>query len=237
MRIWIAVVAACACGLILTTVVRTEEEAGANQAEKAKVSYAIGFMVGRDMTQQFTQWGADLDMEQIAAGFRDSLVGGQQALTDQEIQRLMQEFLMQLEARRMAGMKEVAERNHQTGTTFLAQNRAREGIVVTESGLQYKVERAGDGPRPKASDTVRVHYRGTLLNGTPFDSSYERDEPAVFRVGQVIQGWIEVLQLMPVGSKYTVYIPSHLAYGERGAPPSIGPNETLVFQIELLAIE
>lgn len=239
MRKWI--MATCLCGLILATVVRTEEAAsGTSDASKDKVSYAIGIMVGRNMMMEYAQWGADLDMEQIAAGFRDALVGDRQAVPDEEIQRLLTEFVMQLEAKQMAGMekmKEVAEKNRQTGATFLAQNRTREGIVVTGSGLQYRVDRVGEGPRPTATDQVEVHYRGTHLSGDVFDSSYDRGEPIVFPLGGVIQGWTEVLQLMPVGSKYTVYIPSDLAYGERGRAPTIGPNETLVFEIELLGIK
>ena len=131
---------------------------------------------------------------------------------------------------------DAANANREAGIRFLAENRGTAGVFATASGIQYRVERAGQGPRPRASDRVRVHYRGTLLDGTEFDSSYARNEPAVFGLDQVIAGWTEGLQLMPVGAKYRFWIPGALAYGQRGSPPTIPPNSTLVFDVELLDI-
>ena len=132
--------------------------------------------------------------------------------------------------------EEATERNIAEGQAYLAENGQREGVVITESGLQYEVLTQGDGPRPSATQQVSVNYRGTLIDGTEFDSSYERGEPATFPVNRVIGGWTEALQLMSVGSKYRLVIPSNLAYGERGSGPTIGPNATLIFEVELLAI-
>lgn len=136
-----------------------------------------------------------------------------------------------------AEQNEEAAENKAKGEAFLAENGAREGVDTTESGLQYEILEAGSGPKPSATDTVTVHYRGTLLDGTQFDSSYERGPPATFPLNRVISGWTEGLQLMPVGSTWKLYIPSELAYGDRGAPPSIGPGETLIFEVKLLDIE
>ena len=150
-------------------------------------------------------------------------------VTPQEAQAYMQTYFMQ------AATKE-AENNKAEGEKFLAENKTKSGVITTESGLQYQVVTEGKGAKPTADDKVKVHYTGTLLNGTKFDSSVDRGEPAEFGVGQVIKGWTEVLQLMPVGSKYIVWIPSELAYGERGAGADIRPNSTLKFEIELLEI-
>lgn len=140
------------------------------------------------------------------------------------------------EEKRAAQMKAGGDKARESGAKFLADNGKREGVTQTASGLQYEVLTKADGPKPAVTDTVSVHYRGTLLNGTEFDSSYKRGEPATFPLQGVIKGWTEALQLMPVGSKWKLFIPSELAYGERGAGSDIGPNETLVFEVELLGI-
>ena len=170
-------------------------------------------------------------VDDLIAGFIQAIKGDSAAMkmTPQEAQAYMQTYFMQ------AATKE-AENNKAEGEKFLAENKTKSGVITTESGLQYQVVTEGKGAKPTADDKVKVHYTGTLLNGTKFDSSVDRGEPAEFGVGQVIKGWTEVLQLMPVGSKYIVWIPSELAYGERGAGADIRPNSTLKFEIELLEI-
>jgi FKBP-type peptidyl-prolyl cis-trans isomerase FkpA/FKBP-type peptidyl-prolyl cis-trans isomerase FklB len=149
---------------------------------------------------------------------------------------VQQAFGQKLQAKREAEMQAAAQKNREEGEAFLAANKGKPGVETTASGLQYKVETAGNGPRPASTDTVKVHYTGTLLDGTKFDSSVDRGQPAQFALNAVIPGWTEALQLMPVGSKYTLWIPSDLAYGDRGTPGPIGPNATLKFEVELLEI-
>jgi FKBP-type peptidyl-prolyl cis-trans isomerase len=161
---------------------------------------------------------------------KDQLAGGDGLLTDEEAQSILTKATK--EAR-----ENMEANNKKEGEAFLATNKSKEGVVTLPSGLQYKVEKQGDGPKPLPTDTVECNYRGTLIDGKEFDSSYKRGRPATFPVGGVIKGWTEVLQLMPVGSKYKVFIPSELAYGPRGAGAVIGPNETLIFDIELLSIK
>jgi FKBP-type peptidyl-prolyl cis-trans isomerase FklB len=158
-------------------------------------------------------------------------------MTDEEMQQTMMAFQQQMQARQMEKMKTVADKNKADGATFLAENKAKEGVVTLESGLQYKVIENGQGKKPVATETVVCNYRGTTIDGKEFDSSYKRGEPASFPVGGVIKGWTEALQLMNVGAKWELYIPSDLAYGDRGAGGSIAPGSTLVFELELLGIE
>ena len=207
-------------------------EAGLETLEQ-RASYAIGQRVGRDLAES----GGDFDMEALFRGLRDAYAG-ESAMTDAEIERALQELnQMLMEAQEARAEAEAAE-NLAAGEAFLAENAEREGVVITESGLQYEVLEAGDGAQPTASDRVTVHYRGTLIDGTEFDSSYSRNQPATFPVTGVIQGWIEALQLMKVGAKWKLYIPAELAYGRNPRPGGpIGPNETLVFEVELLSIE
>lgn len=194
-------------------------------------SYAIGVLVGANNKQQLESApdGDKLSIEIMAAAFRTASLGEEQMLTQEEANNVVRMYFEN------AGNK-VAEENLEEGNAFLEQNKSREGIVTTDSGLQYEILTEGTGEKPNAQDQVRVHYHGTLIDGTVFDSSVDRGEPAVFGVGQVISGWTEALQLMPVGSKWKVYIPSDLGYGERGAGGDIGPNETLIFEVELLEI-
>lgn len=194
-------------------------------------SYAIGVLVGANNKQQLESApdGDKLSNEIMAAAFRTASLGEEQMLTQEEANNVVRMYFEN------AGNK-VAEENLEEGNAFLEQNKSREGIVTTDSGLQYEILTEGTGEKPNAQDQVRVHYHGTLIDGTVFDSSVDRGEPAVFGVGQVISGWTEALQLMPVGSKWKVYIPSDLGYGERGAGGDIGPNETLIFEVELLEI-
>ncbi len=199
---------------------------------KDKASYAIGMSMARGMKDQ----GVDIDPAILARGLKDGLAGTTQ-LTDEQAQAALTEFQADLKARQEARAKIVGDANKKAGDEFLAANKAKEGVVALPSGLQYKVLKAGTGPKPTAADTVECNYKGTLLNGKEFDSSYKRGQPAAFPVGQVIKGWTEALQLMPVGSKWELFVPAELAYGSRAAGPDITPNSTLVFEVELLSIK
>ncbi len=201
--------------------------------EKDKVSYSIGLNIGRSMKQE----GLDLNPDALAAAMKDVFAGAKPQLTDEEIQTIMQEFQKKMMAKQLASREEGLGKNKAEGVKFLADNKKKEGVKSTASGLQYKVIKDGTGKTPKATDTVKTHYRGTLINGTEFDSSYKRGEPAEFSVNGVIKGWTEALQLMKEGAKWQLYIPSDLAYGERGAGKDIGPNSTLIFDIELLSVK
>lgn len=198
-----------------------------------RASYIIGLNLGSNLKQNEVPVNIDL----IIRGLRDGLGGAQAALTDQEIQAAMQEFQQKMTTAQQTKMKAAGEKNKKEADEFLATNKTKQGVVTTASGLQYQVLQAGTGPKPKAEDRVTVNYKGTLLDGTVFDSSYDRGQPATFGVSQVIPGWVEALQLMPVGSKYKLFIPPSLAYGESGAGQDIGPNSALVFEVELLKIE
>jgi len=194
-------------------------------------SYAIGILVGANNKQQLSTvpGGDEMNIEAMAAAFRLASLGEETAMTEEEANNFIRTYL------ETAGKKE-AQKNLEEGNAFLEQNKAREGVTTTESGLQYEVITAGTGEKPTAENQVRVHYHGTLIDGKVFDSSVDRGEPAVFGVNQVIPGWTEALMLMPVGSKWKVYLPSNLAYGEQGAGQDIAPNSVLVFEVELLEI-
>jgi len=191
-----------------------------------QASYAIGLNFGQQLAD------ADLDVEALLRGVRDSLTKADPLLTDDQINTAMTEFSKQMQAKAQAKAQEAGKE----GDTFLATNAKKQGVKTTKSGLQYKVLKAGDGASPKADSVVKVHYHGTLPNGKVFDSSVERKEPAEFPVNRVIPGWTEALQLMKVGDKFQLVIPPNLAYGDRGAGPLIGPNQVLVFDVELLEI-
>ncbi|RMG91055.1 MAG: FKBP-type peptidyl-prolyl cis-trans isomerase [Zetaproteobacteria bacterium] len=203
------------------------------QDEKARLSYAIGMDIG----QSLQNLGVELDEAALTEGISDRLNGRKLKLSDEEAVKVQQAFFTKRAEKQAAERKQLAEKNKAEGEKFLAENAKREGVHVTESGLQYEVLKQGDGDRPKATDRVKVHYRGTLIDGTEFDSSYKRGEPAVLPLNGVIKGWTEGVQLMNVGSKYRFYLPPALAYGERGAGQRIGPNATLIFEVELLGIE
>jgi FKBP-type peptidyl-prolyl cis-trans isomerase len=200
---------------------------------KDSVSYGIGMNIGKDFKRQMI----DVDPDLLAQGIKDILAGGKTILSDSQAQSCMMAFQKDLMSKQEAKNKEVGEKNKKEGDDFLAQNKTKEGVKVTASGLQYKVIKEGTGPKPKPEQTVQVHYRGTLLDGTEFDSSIKRGQPAEFPVNGVIKGWTEALQLMSVGSKYQLFIPSELAYGTQGAGAQIGPNSVLIFEVELLAIK
>jgi FKBP-type peptidyl-prolyl cis-trans isomerase len=194
-----------------------------------KASYIIGLSIGRDIQGQ----GLDnLDLEKLAAGLADSISGAEKQLSDEEIPIVMQEF----QKEQVARAKATAEKNKKEGDAFLAVNKKKSGITTTKSGLQFQVLKQGKGEKPKKSDAVSVHYAGTLLNGAAFDSS-PKDQPVKFPVNGVIAGWTEALQLMPVGSKWRLFVPAELAYGAKRMGPKIGSNSTLIFEVELLGIE
>ncbi|MCC6207048.1 MAG: FKBP-type peptidyl-prolyl cis-trans isomerase [Gammaproteobacteria bacterium] len=198
-------------------------------SDKQKFSYAVGFQIAQGLRQD----GLDLDADAFAQAARDVFSNQPAKLSMEEMQAAVEKFQQQAASEQAAK----AEKALKDGQAFLADNKTKKGVVTRPSGLQYQVIKDGAGKSPAATDTVEVNYRGTLLNGTEFDSSYKRGEPVTFPVNQVIQGWQEVLPLMKVGSHWKVFIPSGLAYGERGAGGNIGPNETLVFEIELLGIK
>jgi len=201
--------------------------------QKDKLSYAIGMNIGESMKKD----SLDVDPNVLLRGLKDGMAGGKTQMTDEQARAIMTDLRTQMTKKKETEMQQAGASNKQAGQQFLAANKSKDGVVTLPSGLQYKILKEGTGPKPTSTDTVSVNYRGTLLNGTEFDSSYKRNEPATFPVSRVIKGWTEALQLMPVGSKWQVYIPSDLAYGERGAGADIGPNSTLIFDIELLSIQ
>lgn len=200
---------------------------------KDKVSYCIGIDVANNLKNQSIEVSPDA----LARGVADALSGGELLLTEKEMFDTMTAFRQEMQAKQASVAKDREDKRKTEGEKFLAQNSRKEGVTVLPSGLQYKVIVEGNGAMPKARDTVSVHYRGSLIDGTEFDSSHGRGEPASFPVNRVIAGWTEALQLMKTGSKWELYIPSGLAYGERGAGGVIGPNATLIFEVELLEIQ
>jgi FKBP-type peptidyl-prolyl cis-trans isomerase FklB len=196
--------------------------------EKQKLSYALGAYFSQGISQQ----GVDMDIPAFMQAVEDVLNKAQLKLSDEEVQTVLTQYQEKLANERNAS----ANNNKAAGENFLAENRKKEGVVTLPNGMQYKVLKEGTGPKPKSDSEVKVHYHGTHINGEVFDSSYDRGEPISLSLAQVIKGWQEALPLMSVGSKYQFYIPAELAYGDRGAGTSIGPNEALVFDIELLGI-
>ena len=203
------------------------------KTQKDKLSYAIGLNIGAGMKKD----GVDVDPSILEQGLKAALTGSKPLMTEAEAQTVMTQFRTEMMKKKQEEAQRVSEANKQEGQQFLAANKSKEGVVTLPSGLQYKILKEGTGPKPTATDTVTVNYRGTLINGTEFDSSYKRNEPTTFGVNQVIKGWTEALQLMPVGSKWQLFIPSDLAYGERSPAAEIGPNSTLIFDVELLSIQ
>jgi len=215
----------CAVALTGVTMSGTASEKVELKTDQEKNGYSVGYDIGRSLQRQL----ADVDAESMARGLKDAMGGVAPALPDQEIQQRFATV-------RQESAKKIVEKNKKDGEAFLAKNKGEKGVKTTVSGLQYKVITAGKGKQPTAEDTVTVNYRGTLIDGTEFDSSYKRNQPATFPVKGVIAGWTEALPLMKEGSKWMLYIPANLAYGERGAGNMIGPNSTLIFEVELLSI-
>ena len=198
-----------------------------------KASYSFGV----DFAKRLKQQGIDLDIPALTRGIQDQASGGKLALEEGEMSQIKAEYTEQLRAKLLEEQQKIAAENLEAGKKFLAENAKKEGVVTTDSGLQYKVIKSGDGPTPGPEDTVTTHYRGTLIDGREFDSSYSRGQPASFPVKGVIKGWTEALQLMKVGDKWELYIPSDLAYGSAQRSELIQPNSTLLFELELLEIK
>lgn len=212
--------------------IASAEEAAFLKTQKDKVSYIIG----RDMGSNLKNESVEIDADIFMKGFKDALSGNKSVLSDDEIQAVKTAFKEERMKKHEEEVKKVAEQNKKDGEAFLAENKKKEGVITLPSGLQYKVIKEGDGQTPEKTDTVTVNYRGTLIDGTEFDSSYKRNEPSTFPVKGIIPGWQEALQLMKTGSKWQLFVPAGLAYGEQGAGNAIGPNTTLIFEIELLSI-
>jgi len=200
---------------------------------REKESYSLGFQFGKNMKYQ----GVDIDLDLYAAGVRDALSGQEPRMTDGEIRSAIQDLQQRLAAARQEELKAQAAKNIEAGKTFLSENGKKDGVKTLPGGLQYKVLSEGSGKMPKVSDNVTVHYRGTLIDGSEFDSSIARGQPASFQVNRVIPGWTQALQLMKEGARWQLFIPPGLAYGERGAPPRIPPQSTLVFEVELISVK
>ena len=215
-----------------TDAVKADAAPAALETSAQRLSYGIAYGLGSRMAAD----SVPMDMDAFTAGMRDALEGTEPRLTQEEIAAEMKAYQEKAVAEQQAAQAVVGDSNASEGVAFLAENAKKEGVTVTDSGLQYEILQAGDGAIPTAEDTVEVHYRGTLIDGTEFDSSYKRNQTASFGVTQVIPGWVEALQLMPVGSKWKLAIPSDLAYGAGGAGGSIGPNATLLFEVELISI-
>jgi len=201
--------------------------------EKDKVSYSIGLNIGGNFKSQ----SVDINTDVLLKGIKDALSGSKPLMTEKEIQETMTAFQKEMTAKHGEQTKALAETNKKEGEAFLAANKGKEGVKTTSSGLQYKIIKDGNGQTPKATDTVTVNYSGTLIDGTEFDSSYKRGEPASFPLNGVIPGWTEALQMMKVGSKWQLFLPPAIAYGERGQGRVIGPNAALIFEVELLSVK
>ncbi|MGB5537706.1 MAG: FKBP-type peptidyl-prolyl cis-trans isomerase [Thiogranum sp.] len=202
------------------------------KTENDKINYSVGYRLGSDFQRQ----GVEINSNIVQKAIDDATGGGEALMTEEEMRTVMVNMATRLKAEQMEKMKQQGAENSKTGEAFLAENAGKEGVKTTDSGLQYKVITAGEGKSPQKSDKVTVHYRGTLIDGTEFDSSYSRNKPATFGVGQVIPGWTEALLMMKEGDKWEIVLPSKLAYGERGAGAKIPPNSTLVFEVELISV-
>ncbi|NLA75936.1 MAG: FKBP-type peptidyl-prolyl cis-trans isomerase [Deltaproteobacteria bacterium] len=202
------------------------------RTDKEKISYAIGV----NMAQSINDIKDEIDLPMLKKGMTDKSQGKEQLVSDDEAHSLLMALSEKVRAKQQEEHEKSLQKNLDAGKVFLEENKTKEGVITTESGLEYIVLKQGEGKTPGASDQVRVHYEGTKLDGTVFDSSYKRGNPATFPVGQVIKGWTEGLQLMKEGGKYRLFIPSELAYGTRGAGQEIGPNEVLLFDVELLEV-
>jgi FKBP-type peptidyl-prolyl cis-trans isomerase len=220
-----------------TAATKTAATAPALKSRKEKFSYALGMNIGNGLGTNLKKQSVEVDSNLVAQGLKDSMEGGKTRLTEDEAKAVLTEVQNEVRQQQQEKAKEAGNKNKAEGEKFLADNKGKEGVVTLPSGLQYKILTEGKGPKPAATDTVVCNYKGTLIDGTEFDSSYKRGQPATFPVGGVIKGWTEALQLMPMGSKWQLFIPSTLAYGERGAGGEIGPDATLVFEVELISIQ
>lgn len=206
--------------------------------QKDKISYALGMNIATSLSANLKRQGVEINPDVLLRALRDGLAGAKMQMTEEEARATLMQLQQEMQAKQEAKIKEDLESNKKEGDAFLAANKTKEGVVTLPSGLQYKILTVGKGPKPAATDTVACNYRGTLINGTEFDSSYKRGEPSEFPVGGVIKGWTEALQLMPTGSKWQLFVPADLAYGPRGTPGGpIPPNATLIFEVELVSIK
>jgi FKBP-type peptidyl-prolyl cis-trans isomerase FklB len=203
------------------------------KTQKDKLSYALGMNLGSNLHKE----KVEVDPAIVLRGLKDALAAGKMLLTEDAARATLTQLQTEVRSKQQEKMKVAGEMNKKEGVEFLAANKSKEGVVILPSGLQYKILTEGTGPKPTASDTVVCNYRGTLLSGAEFDSSYKRGQPASFPVNGVIKGWTEALQLMPVGSKWQLFVPAELGYGDRGAGADIGPGATLIFEVELLSIQ
>jgi FKBP-type peptidyl-prolyl cis-trans isomerase FklB len=203
------------------------------KTQKDKVSYALGMNIGANLHRQ----SIEVDPNIVRQGLEDAMAGGKTLLSEDEARATLTELQADIRKKQQEKMQQAGEANKKEGDAFLAANKGKDGVVALPSGLQYKILTPGTGPKPTASDSVVCNYRGTLIDGKEFDSSYKRGQPATFPVGGVIKGWTEALQLMPVGSKWQLFVPAELGYGDRGTGADIGPNATLIFEVELLSIQ
>jgi len=226
LRVWVGLIA-----LFLVSQAFGEENLVLKN-QKDKVSYSIGMAMGKDFKKQ----SIEIDPDILLKGLKDALSGGKVLLTDQEMTEAINGLRKEMMAKQQELLKKLAEKNKAEGEAFLAENKKKEGVTTLPNGLQYKVIKGGSGKKPTLTDTVTMNYRGTLIDGTEFDSSYKRGQPATFPVNGLIPGWTEALQLMQVGSKWQLFVPPNLGYGERGAGRDIGPNATLIFEMELISI-
>lgn len=218
--------------VLLPTLTAAAQDAPELKTDKDKLSYALGMNIGENLRKQ----GVELDPAVFAKAFAESFNGGKTVMTDQEMQTVLTAAAQEIRKKQAALQAEKAEAAQKEGEAFLAANKTKDGVVVLPSGLQYKILTVGTGEKPTLNDTVSCNYKGTLINGTEFDGSEKHGGPVTFPVKGVIAGWTEALQLMPVGSKWQLFVPSNLAYGPQG-PGAIGPNATLIFEVELVSIQ
>ncbi len=224
-------------GIVLCALLVTTPVVAAGKQELKTQKDKISYVVGLDMGTSLKKNKIDVNPEIVVQGLRDGLSGEKPLMTEQEMKEIIIALQKDLQAKQQEQTKALAEKNRKEGEAFLAENKKKQGVITMPSGLQYKMLTNGKGKSPKATDTVTVNYKGTLIDGTEFDSSYKRGQPATFPVNGVIPGWTEALQLMKEGSKWQLFIPSNLAYGERGAGGPIGPNQVLIFEVELISIK
>jgi FKBP-type peptidyl-prolyl cis-trans isomerase FklB len=222
----------CLASVLVASICLAQDKTGLKD-QKDKASYSIGLELGNSLKKG----KMDVNVDTLLQGLKDGLSGAKPLLTEEQVKETMTALQKEMTEKQAAASKEAGEKNAAAGEKFLAENKKKDGVKTTASGLQYKVLKEGTGESPKATDMVVTNYRGTLLDGTEFDSSYKRNEPATFPVNRVIAGWTEALQLMKPGSKYQLFIPSALAYGERAVGKDIGPNSALIFEVELLSIK
>ncbi len=221
------------CGVVALAGASFAADAPELKSDKEKISYSIGMDIGGNLKRG----SVEVDPDLLARGLKDSYVGGKTLLTEDQARQAIADFQKTLAAKQAETMKILSEKNKADGEKFLEENAKKEGVKVLPSGLQYKEITPGQGKSPKIADNVTTHYKGTLIDGTEFDSSYRRGQPVTFPVSGVIAGWTEALQLMKEGAKWQLFVPSRLAYGERAAGQVIGPNATLVFEVELISVK